>query len=123
MVLAVEKRLSSPLMEPSSVEKVMEIDEHIGCAMSGLTADARTLVEHARVTTQVCLSPDLLHPFLSSCRVSEMDVAAVLLPLQLLFFHSSFPWSCCCCDLPVNLVHAHVCVYADRCVCMCMYAC
>lgn len=31
----------------------MEIDEHIGCAMSGLTADARTLVEHARVQTQV----------------------------------------------------------------------
>jgi 20S proteasome subunit alpha 5 len=31
----------------------MEIDEHIGCAMSGLTADARTLVEHGRVETQV----------------------------------------------------------------------
>jgi hypothetical protein len=35
------------------VEKIMEIDEHIGCAMSGLTADARTLVEHGRVETQV----------------------------------------------------------------------
>jgi 20S proteasome subunit alpha 5 len=35
------------------VEKIMEIDEHIGCAMSGLIADARTLVEHARVETQV----------------------------------------------------------------------
>ena len=31
----------------------MEIDDHIGCAMSGLIADARTLVEHARVETQV----------------------------------------------------------------------
>jgi 20S proteasome alpha/beta subunit len=31
----------------------MEIDEHVGCAMSGLIADARTLVEHARVETQV----------------------------------------------------------------------
>ncbi|XP_027364842.1 proteasome subunit alpha type-5 isoform X2 [Abrus precatorius] len=40
------------LAEPSSVEKIMEIDEHIGCAMSGLIADARTLVEHARVETQ-----------------------------------------------------------------------
>jgi 20S proteasome subunit alpha 5 len=35
------------------VEKIMEIDEHVGCAMSGLIADARTLVEHARVETQV----------------------------------------------------------------------
>lgn len=41
------------IQEPSSVEKIMEIDEHIGCAMSGLIADARTLVEHARVETQV----------------------------------------------------------------------
>jgi 20S proteasome alpha/beta subunit len=41
------------MQEPSSVEKIMEIDEHIGCAMSGLIADARTLVEHARVETQV----------------------------------------------------------------------
>jgi 20S proteasome subunit alpha 5 len=52
VVLAVEKRLSSTLLEPSSVEKIMEIDEHLGCAMSGLTADARTMIEHARVETQ-----------------------------------------------------------------------
>ncbi|KAJ1696736.1 Proteasome subunit alpha type [Rhynchospora pubera] len=52
VVLAVEKRVTSPLLEPSSVEKIMEVDEHIGCAMSGLIADARTLVEHARVETQ-----------------------------------------------------------------------
>ncbi|KAL9652886.1 hypothetical protein ABK040_010918 [Willaertia magna] len=52
VVLAVEKRLTSSLLDPSSVEKIMEIDTHIGCAMSGLTADARTLVEHARVETQ-----------------------------------------------------------------------
>ncbi|KAK0598805.1 hypothetical protein LWI29_038139 [Acer saccharum] len=52
VVLAVEKRITSPLLEPSSVEKIMEIDDHIGCAMSGLIADARTLVEHARMETQ-----------------------------------------------------------------------
>ena len=39
--------------EPSSIEKVAEIDEHIGCAMSGLTADAKTLIDHARADTQV----------------------------------------------------------------------
>lgn len=31
----------------------MEIDSHIGCAMSGLTADARTMIDHARVECQV----------------------------------------------------------------------
>ncbi|CAO2190986.1 unnamed protein product, partial [Urochloa humidicola] len=30
VVLAVEKRVTSQLLEPSSVEKIMEIDEHIG---------------------------------------------------------------------------------------------
>ncbi|KAK9896025.1 proteasome subunit alpha type 5 [Cystobasidium minutum MCA 4210] len=52
VVLGVEKRVQSPLLESSSIEKIMEIDSHIGCAMSGLTADARTMVEHARVTAQ-----------------------------------------------------------------------
>jgi len=50
--LAVEKRITSPLIEPSSIEKILEIDSHMGCAMSGLTADARTLVDHARVEAQ-----------------------------------------------------------------------
>lgn len=40
------------MQEPSSIEKVAEIDEHIGVAMSGLTADARTLIDHGRVETQ-----------------------------------------------------------------------
>merc|ERR1712070_1354287 len=51
-VLACEKRLTSTLMEPRSVEKILEVDDHIGCAMSGLTADARTLVDRARVECQ-----------------------------------------------------------------------
>ena len=52
VVLAVEKRLSSPLLDPNSVDKVAEIDAHIGVAMSGLVADARTLVDHARIEAQ-----------------------------------------------------------------------
>ncbi|TFJ84168.1 hypothetical protein NSK_004640 [Nannochloropsis salina CCMP1776] len=52
VILAVEKRISSPLLEPTSVEKIMEVDTHIGAAMSGLMPDARTLVDHARVEAQ-----------------------------------------------------------------------
>jgi 20S proteasome subunit alpha 5 len=48
----VEKRVTSTLLETSSVEKIVEIDRHIGCAMSGLQADARSMVEHARVESQ-----------------------------------------------------------------------
>lgn len=52
VVLGVEKRVQSKLLEATSIEKIMEIDTHLGCAMSGLTADARTMIEHARVTSQ-----------------------------------------------------------------------
>jgi len=52
IVLAVEKRVTSPLIEPASIEKVMEVDTHIGCAMSGLVADSRTLIDRARVEAQ-----------------------------------------------------------------------
>lgn len=52
VVLAVEKRLTSILLEPSSVEKIMEVDSHIGAAVSGLIGDARTLVDHGRVEAQ-----------------------------------------------------------------------
>lgn len=34
-MLGVEKRVQSPLLEASSIEKIMEIDSHLGCAMSG----------------------------------------------------------------------------------------
>ncbi|KAF8684558.1 proteasome subunit [Rhizoctonia solani] len=52
VVLGVEKRVQSSLLEASSIEKIMEIDTHLGCAMSGLTADARTMIDHARLTSQ-----------------------------------------------------------------------
>ncbi|ODV87321.1 hypothetical protein CANARDRAFT_21285 [[Candida] arabinofermentans NRRL YB-2248] len=51
VILGVEKRVTSSLLESDSIEKIMEIDKHIGCAMSGLTADARSMIDHARVTS------------------------------------------------------------------------
>jgi 20S proteasome subunit alpha 5 len=52
VILAVEKKLPSRLMDPTSVEKIMEIDYHVGCASSGIAGDAKTLADHARVESQ-----------------------------------------------------------------------
>ena len=84
MILAVEKRITSPLMEPTSIgkadaccssllvthrlvfssndvyhlcshghfspaEKIVEIDSHIACAFSGLTADSKTLIDRYQI--------------------------------------------------------------------------
>lgn len=53
VALIVDKKVSSKLVEPASIEKIYDIDEHIGCATSGLVADARILVEEARKSAQV----------------------------------------------------------------------
>jgi 20S proteasome alpha/beta subunit len=47
--LAVEKKIISKLMEPAKSEKLVEIDKHCACAMSGIVGDARVLIDHARV--------------------------------------------------------------------------
>ncbi len=52
-VLLVDKRVTSRLIEPNSIEKIFEIDDHIGCATSGLVADARALIDRARIDAQV----------------------------------------------------------------------
>ncbi|MFB6172474.1 MAG: archaeal proteasome endopeptidase complex subunit alpha [Haloarculaceae archaeon] len=53
VVLAVDKRIRSPLMERTSVEKIHKADDHIGIASAGHVADARQLIDFARRQAQV----------------------------------------------------------------------
>jgi proteasome alpha subunit len=53
VALIVDKRIASRLIESRSIEKIFQIDEHVGCATSGLVADARVLVDYARVLAQI----------------------------------------------------------------------
>ena len=59
----------------------MEIDSHVGCAMSGLTADARTMVEHARMTGQ-------MHSFTYDEPIGVESVAQAVCDLALRFGES-----------------------------------
>lgn len=52
VVLAADKRITTNLMIPASVEKIYKIDEHIAIATSGLVADGRKMVDEARVEAQ-----------------------------------------------------------------------
>lgn len=81
VILGVEKRVQSPLLEASSIEKIMEIDTHLGCAMSGLTADARTMIDHARVTAQN-------HAFTYDERIKVESVTQAVCDLALRFGES-----------------------------------
>jgi len=53
VVLVVDKRSRSPLMEASSVEKLHKTDDHAGIASAGHVADARQLIDFARRQAQV----------------------------------------------------------------------
>ena len=53
VVLAVDKRIPSKLVEPESFEKIFRIDGHIGAATSGIISDARVLIDRARLEAQI----------------------------------------------------------------------
>jgi proteasome alpha subunit len=52
-ILAVQKRLHTTLIEKEMVKKIFAIDDHIAVAIAGLTADARILVNQARIQAQI----------------------------------------------------------------------
>lgn len=53
VALLVDKRITTRLLEAQSIEKIFQIDNHIGAATSGLVADARALIDRARVEAQI----------------------------------------------------------------------
>ncbi len=53
IVLVVDKRIRSPLVESTSIEKVHKADEHVGIASAGHVADARQLIDFARRNAQI----------------------------------------------------------------------
>lgn len=53
IILLVDKRIRSPLVESTSIEKVHKADDHIGIASAGHVADARQLIDFARRSAQI----------------------------------------------------------------------
>ncbi len=52
VLLIADKRIVDTLVVPESVEKIWQIDEHIGATASGILSDARVLIERAQITAQ-----------------------------------------------------------------------
>ncbi|MFX0053796.1 MAG: archaeal proteasome endopeptidase complex subunit alpha [Promethearchaeota archaeon] len=53
VVLAGEKRSPHTLVDLDTLKKILLIDDHVGTAIAGLHADARKLIDQARVQAQV----------------------------------------------------------------------
>ena len=52
VLLVADKRVVDTLIVPESIEKIWQIDEHIGAAASGILSDARVLIDRAQLRAQ-----------------------------------------------------------------------
>lgn len=52
VILVTDKRIVDKLIVPESVEKIWQIDEHVGATASGILSDARVLIERAQLKAQ-----------------------------------------------------------------------
>ncbi|TXT62349.1 MAG: Proteasome subunit alpha [Promethearchaeota archaeon] len=50
--LVAQIKIPTKLMDADEIDKIFQVDEHIGVAISGLHADSRTLIDYARVQAQ-----------------------------------------------------------------------
>lgn len=50
--LAAQIKIASKLMDGDAIDKIFQVDDHIGVAISGLHADSRILINYARVQAQ-----------------------------------------------------------------------
>eukprot|EP00915_Cephaloidophora_sp_WS-2016_P008281 GHVH01011426.1.p1 GENE.GHVH01011426.1~~GHVH01011426.1.p1 ORF type:complete len:263 (-),score=41.81 GHVH01011426.1:259-1047(-) len=51
VILCTEKRVQNPLLDPTKGDmiKILEVDSHVAACSAGVIADARLLIDHARV--------------------------------------------------------------------------
>jgi len=52
VLLVADKRITEKLIIPASVEKIFQVDEHIGVTASGILSDGRVLIERAQLMAQ-----------------------------------------------------------------------
>ena len=87
--LAAQIKVASTLMDADSIDKIFQIDEHIGVAISGLHADARALINHARVQAQ-----SFRLTYDEPVRLSMLTKAIADLKQQYTQFGGVRPWGC-----------------------------
>jgi proteasome alpha subunit len=87
--LTAQIKVASPLMDAHSIDKLFQVDEHIGVAISGLHADARALINYARVQAQ-----SFRLTYDEPVRLNMLAKAIADLKQQYTQFGGVRPWGC-----------------------------
>ncbi|MFX0021750.1 MAG: archaeal proteasome endopeptidase complex subunit alpha [Candidatus Hermodarchaeota archaeon] len=87
--LAAQIKIASPLMDANSIDKLFQIDEHVGVAISGLHADSRALINYARVQAQ-----SFRLTYDEPVRLNMLAKAVADLKQQYTQFGGVRPWGC-----------------------------
>jgi proteasome alpha subunit len=87
--IAAQIKISSDLMDANSIDKIFQVDEHIGVAISGLHADARALINYARVQAQ-----SFRLTYDEPVRLNMLAKAVADLKQQYTQFGGVRPWGC-----------------------------
>jgi len=87
--IAAQIKISSNLMDGNSIDKIFQVDEHIGVAISGLHADSRALINYARVQAQ-----SFRLTYDEPVRLNMLAKAVADLKQQYTQFGGVRPWGC-----------------------------
>ncbi|MFX1388986.1 MAG: archaeal proteasome endopeptidase complex subunit alpha [Promethearchaeota archaeon] len=87
--LAAQIKIASVLMDADSIDKIFQVDEHIGVAISGLHADSRALINYARVQAQ-----SFRLTYDEPVRLNMLAKAVADLKQQYTQFGGVRPWGC-----------------------------
>ncbi len=101
--LVAQIKVSSKLMVADSIDKIFQIDEHIGVAISGLHADSRALINYARVQAQ-----SFRLTYDEPVRLKMLAKTIADLKQQYTQFGGVRPWGCAFFIIGIDASGAHI---------------
>ena len=101
--LVAQIKVASVLMDANSIDKLFQVDDHIGVAISGLHADARALINYARVQAQ-----SFRLTYDEPVRLNMLTKTIADMKQQYTQFGGVRPWGCALFFIGIDATGTHI---------------